>query len=79
MPRAAIVSAATRRDRSRRRSATTTPTEAVTSPPVVAEPAAQTGTATEQAPRVISSFVVAYPSVRIRSSCRASSPGAVIV
>ena len=37
------------------------------------------GTATEQAPRLISSTVVAYPSARTRRSWSARSPGAVTV
>ena len=53
MPWAATLSADTRRALSRRRLGTTTPRAATTSSP------RSTGTATEQAPSVISSTVVA--------------------
>ena len=74
MPAAATVKAATSWGRSRPSEATTSPSAAITR---LSGP--WTGTATEQAPSVISSRVVANPSRRTLSSCWASSRGDVTV
>src|SRR5207245_1762296 len=74
LPWAATCSAATRRGRSRFRLGTTMPSAATTLPS-----AARTGTATENAPRLISSWVSAKPSRRTRRNWARSRPGWVTV
>lgn len=68
MPWTVTCIAATRRGRARR-SGTTRPRAATT------RPATLSGMATEHAPSVISSVVVAKPSCRTRSACAARRPG----
>jgi hypothetical protein len=75
MPPAATRSAPSSRCRSRLRVDTTAPMAATTEP----SDGRVTGTASEQAPSVISSAVVATPSRRMRSNCEARSGGCVMV